>query len=604
MKNSVSQWGSWDIKSLNGIMNLQHLMEIKIGVYDDFQKSYVEDMHPHKHVNRYGLHAPDGSYFEIEYKTGDFLFTVEFASLQDKFAVKLTPKNHCADLYYYISAHLMWNAYGSIQKEKNALILSNEIQTFCVTASVGEESGTKYYFNAPGLLLDSSEPVYLFCNLEKDLQVAQRMLQNGRNKVQELTRRHDPENQKAVDAICKVMTWNTVFDPFHNRIITPVTRLWCLCDDAEFSVFGCHVLFCWDTFFNGLLAAEFNKELAYQQIYTILSEATDRGMIPNTNAHRKKSLDRSQPPVGSFCVWKLYEKFGEKDLLERSFDALYRWNRYWFQYRDGNRDGLLEWGSDPYPQCYRGEEYAKLNYSYTLAAAKLESGLDNSPMYDDARFDACLHTMDLCDVGLNSLYALDLLCLSKIADALGKKQMHDALIGEYFQMKRRMNDLLWNEEQGIYCNRFWSGKYSSVLSPTNFYPMLAGIPDERQTDRMVREHLMNEEEFWGQYVLPSVSKKEASFLDDKYWRGRIWAPMNYLVFEALLASNRRKEARMLAEKGWNMFVREWEQRQIISENYHADGRAADDPFYTWGALLVYCKLCIDGDTNGNLPENA
>lgn len=592
MKNHLSPWSSWDIKSINAVMHLHHPVEVKVGVFNDFDKAYAENLHPHRHVNRYGLHAADGSYFDIVYKVGSFVFGVEFASLGDSFVMKLTPECGSDDMFYYISAHMMWNGEGTVKKEGNCLILSSGGQEFCVRSSVQPDKEPRFYFCAPGLLLRANEPVWLFCNMEESANLGREMLYAARAKAASKITEKDPLRLAAAESIYKVMTWNTVYDPVNDRIITPVTRLWCLSDHAEFAVFGSYVLFCWDTFFNGLLASVFDKELAYNQVYTILAESTDRGMIPNTNAHRKKSLDRSQPPVGSWCVWKLYEKYGEKDFLEKTFDGLYAWNRFWFRNRDKNGDGLLEWGSDPFPEGYRRAELEKMNYAHTLAAAKLESGLDNSPMYDEATFDPQLGAMELSDVGLNSLYTLDLLCLSKIAEVLGKDELQQTLAAEYEIMKKRVHDNLWNEDLGIYTNRFWNGEFSKERSPTCFYPLLAGIPDGQQAKRMVKEHLLNEAEFWGECVIPSTPRNSPAFQDDKYWRGRIWAPMNYLVFEGLRQAGFHDAARELAEKSFRMFYDQWEKKQIISENYHPNGEAADDPFYTWGALLAYMKLCI------------
>ena len=592
MKNQLCPWSTWDIKSINAVMHLHSLLEVKIGVFNDFDKAYVENLHPSRHVNRYGLHAADGSYFQIEYKVGEFAFSAEFAGEGDSFVVKLTPLRGSADIFYYISAHLMWNGEGTVIKEGDRLCLAAREKAFSVRVCAEIDSKPRFYFSAPGILARAENTVYIFCNRPADFCAADAMLSAGKNKALEAIGENDPQRRQAAEAIYKVMTWNTVYDPVNDRMITPVTRLWCLSDHAEFAVFGSYVLFCWDTFFNGLLAGVFDKELAYNQVYSILSEATDRGMIPNTNAHRKKSLDRSQPPVGAWCVWKLYEQFGEKEFLEKTFNGLYAWNRYWFRYRDRNCDGLLEWGSDPFPDGYRSRELEKMNYAHSLAAAKLESGLDNSPMYDEVSYDPSLCTMDLCDVGLNALYALDLMCLAKIAGELGNKELQQAMSAEYETMKKRINGMLWNEELGIYCNRFWDGRFSDALSPTCFYPLLAGIPDARQAQRMVDEHLWNEAEFWGDCAIPSTPRNSPAFGDDKYWRGRIWAPMNYLVFEGLRQFGFHSQAEQLAEKGSQMFLRQWEENQIISENYHPDGTAADDPFYTWGALFAYMKLCI------------
>ena len=50
---------------------------------------------------------------------------------------------------------------------------------------------------------------------------------------------------------------------------------------------------------------------------------------------------------------------------------------------------------------------------------------------------------------------------------------------------------------------------------------------------MLNEHLLNEEEFWGDYVIPNVSRNDPSFTEQDYWRGRIWAPTNYIVGQGI-----------------------------------------------------------------------
>jgi hypothetical protein len=39
--------------------------------------------------------------------------------------------------------------------------------------------------------------------------------------------------------------------------------------------------------------------------------------------------------------------------------------------------------------------------------ARWESGMDDNPMWDDVHYDPHSYSLDLDDVGLNSLYALD-----------------------------------------------------------------------------------------------------------------------------------------------------------------------------------------------------
>ena len=152
------------------------------------------------------------------------------------------------------------------------------------------------------------------------------------------------EQQEVYDAMQSCLAWDTIYDPFKDRIISPVSRIWS-CDA------GGWVLFDWDTYFAAWMAGVENKELAYANAIAITDEATEQGFIPNF-AHPSgfKSRDRSQPPVGSMTVKALCDRFDETVLAEQLFEALLKWNRWWPENRD--KDGYLCWGSNPYRTGY------------------------------------------------------------------------------------------------------------------------------------------------------------------------------------------------------------------------------------------------------------
>lgn len=215
--------------------------------------------------------------------------------------------------------------------------------------------------------------------------------------------------------------------------------------------------------------------------------------------------------------------------------------------------------------------------------------------------------MKLADVGLNSLYTLDSYCLSRIASLIGKNEESEEYFHEYEEMKKRINDHLWNEEEGIYLNRHWNGDFSLRLSPTNFYPLLARIPSPEQAERMINEHLMNPEEFWGEFVLPSISRNDKAFKHNNYWRGRIWPPMNFLVAEGLKRYDFYEQSFMLTEKSLKLFKAEWDEKNHIHENYNSVNGQGDDvlnsePVYNWGGLLPFLAVqeLIDDDIDKGL----
>jgi len=116
---------------------------------------------------------------------------------------------------------------------------------------------------------------------------------------------------------------------------------------------------------------------------------------------------------------------------------------------------------------------------------------------------------------------------------------------------------------------------------------------------MLTEHLRNPDEFWGEWVLPSIARNDPAYPDQTYWRGRIWAPMNFLVYLGLRNYPGLPEAeqarRDLAERSAALLLKEWREHGHVHENYSSDtGEGCDksnsDRFYHWGALLGLIAL--------------
>jgi len=397
--------------------------------------------------------------------------------------------------------------------------------------------------------------------------------------IQAVLARERPPGSGSSQAIESVMGWDTLYDPTRARVLSPVSRQWS-------TGWGGYVLFEWDTFFAADLAAVGDRDLAYANVVEVLNEAAPAGFVPNyARPNGWKSFDRSEPPVGAITVLGLYQKFHDAWFLRDTFEPLLRWNRWWDQNR--NSDGYLVWGTDAGNRPQNPDDPSV----GTLQGAKYESGLDNSPMYDGAPMDRGTGRMRLADVGLMGLYIADCKALAQVARVLGKTSEAQELVhrGETYSVRLQT---LWDEKTGMFLNKdLDSGASSSRLSPTNFYPMLAGVPSARQADRMVREHLLNPKEFWGQWVIPSISRSDAAFRDQDYWRGRIWGPMNYLVYLGLRNYDEPLARRELAEKSWALFNKEWTEKGHVHENYNAltgegDDVSSSERYYHWGALLA------------------
>ena len=389
----------------------------------------------------------------------------------------------------------------------------------------------------------------------------------------------------APEAIGNSLFWNSLYVPSLGLEFPSISRNWA-------HGFGGWVVGEWDCFFGSLLTNVEDSPQTAAGVRAILLAQTPNGVVPNVDAANGISPDRSQPPVGAYIVLKNYERNSDMEQLRWAYPRLKKWHEWWLAnrgdgqpWRDGNQDGLLEWGSD------RGATFSVGGRGF-LVQAKWESGMDDSPMYDDVTYNPKTYTMDLDDVGLNSLYALDAECLAKIAAVLGYEDDNRRFVAEYDRVKSLVRQLLWNEQDGMFENRYWDGRFSKKLSPTNFYPLLAGIATTEQAKRMVREHLLNPKEFWGKYVIPTISRNDPAFQDQYYWRGDIWGPTNYLVYQAINRYGEDEAALEFAEKSYDLFMDDWQAHQRTNEQYYAwGGSAGGDVHYTWGALL--CLIAME-----------
>jgi putative isomerase len=116
---------------------------------------------------------------------------------------------------------------------------------------------------------------------------------------------------------------------------------------------------------------------------------------------------------------------------------------------------------------------------------------------------------------------------------------------------------------------------------------------------MISEHFYNPQEFWGDWILPSIARNDAAYKDNDYWRGRIWAPMNFLVYLGLRRYDAIDARRDLVEKSRALLLKSWSQGHYVYENYNSDSGQGDDvqssdKFYHWGALLGFMSLIDDG----------
>lgn len=608
-KRVARGWNTWNTNSVLSHAHLPDGFAITLGLKNSgtglhYQRDFFQANETLKRPERIrlGPHADDGSYTELEMlwdtdqrrdwdsgATGGRArnrYLVQSATDGDDVVVLITVKERrpLRPSHLYVEAGYLWNRPGTVAHAGDRLRAEGGGRVFEVRQTAKDVADPFGTTNTPYLSAALDGTLAVYTGRPRTLPEIQAIVE-ARRQEQLARAKAWGAHAELFSAMQTILAWNLVYDPENDRAISPVSRRW----NANW---GGYVLFDWDTFFASFMYSLYDEDLAYANAVEMAKSWTRRGFVPNfASAYRLKSEDRSQPPVGSLMALEIFRRHRKAWFLEEVYEELLAWNRWWPGARTCGA-GALCWGSDAATQTLDGT-------AHTWQAALYESGLDNSPMYDGVPFDQATGRLAQADVGLTALYVADCGALAEIASVLGRAGDEAELRarGEKYAAALRG---MWDEASGMYLNRRTdTGEASRKLSPTNFYPLIAKVPTPAQAERMLKEHYFNPAEFHGEWVIPSIARNVAGFDDQEYWRGRIWGPMNFLVYLGMRNYSLPEARRDLAARSNTLLLGSWRSDAAIYENYNAKTGAGNDvtssdAYYHWGALLGVISLLEEG----------
>jgi glycogen debranching enzyme len=320
----------------------------------------------------------------------------------------------------------------------------------------------------------------------------------------------------------------------------------------------------WDAYFHALAYRYVDMHLAQDQLRILLDHQREDGMIPDavhdegtiTYLNFPVQAEVTKPPLVGWAAWKLYEYGNDREFLDEIYEAIRRWNNWWFEKNDLNHNGLCE-------------------YQHPFS-----SGLDDSPLWDGG--------MPVESPDLNTYLCLQQEALSKIASVIGEKR--DARLWEKRAeaMVKRMLRLTWDPVEGL----FWArrgGAPVKVVTPFSLFPLVTGRMPPEVAARLV-DHLSNPHRFWPRYPVPTVALDDPLYDPNQMWRGPTWININYLLIEGLQRSGYPELARQLRQRTLEMVSR----REDIYEYYHPETgenppKAA--PIFGWSSS-IFIELAI------------
>jgi alpha,alpha-trehalase len=316
--------------------------------------------------------------------------------------------------------------------------------------------------------------------------------------------------------------------------------------------FDYNELYYWDSYFmvQGMLDKE-HEELVEGILENLLALFSRLGVIPN--ASRTYLTGRSQPPFLTSFIFDAYQAFDPgKDWLKAAIElAKQEYQTVWMGQKKPNER-----------QVHRGlSRYYDINYLHDLAEA--ESGWDMTPRFDRK-------ALNYLPVDLNALlykYETD---FARAARIFGDRREAARWDDAAEQRKIVMNALMWDKLRGLFYDyNFVKEKRGNVSSLAAFFPMWAGMVDEKQASVMVKALRRFENKGGlattdalpiGQFVLGSMPTQWA------YPNG--WSPLHFIVIMALERYGYHKDARRIAMKWLKTNLQWFNQHGVFLEKYN------------------------------------
>ena len=366
----------------------------------------------------------------------------------------------------------------------------------------------------------------------------------------------------------------------------------------------------WHSCFHAIAMAHVDPGTAVRELQTLLATQTDDGFIGSTyhwgvrlggmtrvmafaQAPPGEWLRRSatiHPPVLAQAVERVGEIVRDAAFAPPFMQALDAYHSWLAEHRAPDDDGLLVIvspnesgaGQSPTYDAAMGLGGATARWRARLGSLSLDvrnwrAGYDSATMLKQGRFR-------VKDAMANGLYADSLATMARLHRAQGNPRVAEAYDSLAARVTGSMLDKMLERERGGFASL--TGKDERRVAPLtigSLVPLvMEGVPDG-VVHEIVDQHLLNRDEFWLRYPLPSVAANEASFdaRDDRMtWRGPTSVATNWLVWRGLRRHGLSEAAEQLAARTLSLVA-----RSGLREFYNPlNGQGMGAKNFAWSAL--------------------
>ncbi len=287
----------------------------------------------------------------------------------------------------------------------------------------------------------------------------------------------------------------------------------------------------------------------------------------------------SQIPILAWGVERVYQRNGDKKLLEQCLGQLERFHDWFWRERDVTDIGLIAVGS--YSGIVQHARWETFDYDCSMDGLKLtphptRKGSDEGSWYGD-----------ICMAGNTAYLVLGERCLARLATIMGDSAMAARRQKRIDKAVKAMRDHMWDEKAGT----FLAVKRDSleripVATISSWIPLTAGVPTKAMAKRMAE--VLASPAWQTPLPVPTLDRTDKRWRSRGFWRGDVWAPTNYQIASGLAAYGHVDLAADISDKTIANAI-----KNGISECYDSiSGKALGVQDYCMSSTLV--TMMLDG----------
>ena len=383
----------------------------------------------------------------------------------------------------------------------------------------------------------------------------------------------------------------------------------------------------WDSAFVAIGFDTFDRNRAWQEVETLFKAQwadgfvphivfwqEDEGYFPGPNVwdtgRTPVTSGITQPPVAASMIsilWNNAKMADEEGVyrsrLETLFDQLMAWHRWFRDHRDPDQRGVVvamhpwETGRDNSPEWDApGEpidvsavgEYVrrdtghldakmrptKLEYDRYLALVQF----GRAQGWDHAKISAG-NPFKVADVGMSMMLLRANRDLLGLANELGRDSEAEELRAIIATAEAGI-DWLWNSEKHAWCSRdLISGKSSGFITSASFLSFYAGLSDPAKDTAMLMHFARIGSKV--EYLMPSLDPEDPGFQMIRYWRGPVWAVVNFMIGQGLAESGYDAEANRMRRDTLALI----ERNGFYEAFSPVDGTGSGGDDFSWTAAI-------------------